>query len=322
MRKDRYKWRDRVIIELGNPNYVSAFAFTREKDHEGKWRAAGLELHIYDTGEEYPPALPKEIYWELLKEKDTNPTRDANQTTEEASAPADNNSIDITMPKDRPSASGSRRPVYQENTMDSYSAHQSDPPFYDLTTSPTIDASTSAAQSKQCPFDRKKSRPSSSSAPLALPPRRAEAHLPRTVAPVRPPRSTIHLDEQVLLSADILAPSTSHSPLPHINKTGFEFEPILAPSLDSLPETDLPQASPRTTKQSEPSQSLLGIQFDSPFCSGTNAVESLSEIARDFLRRYVCTALPFVLLTTQKDTSDIWRARRQREYGADTRRRR
>lgn len=277
MRKDRYNWRNRVIIELGNPNYKGAFAPTREKGPEGKWRAAGLELHIYDTGEEYPPALPKEIHREILKEKHTDPTRNMNQTTEEASAAADNNSID---------------------TMECYSAHESASPFHDPTTSPAVEASTSAAQSKQCPSNGKKSRPSSSSVPIALPPKSAEARLPRTVAPMRPPRSTIHPEEQVLLSADILAPSTSHSPLSHIIESEFEFEPIYAPSLDSLPETVLPQASPRTTTQSEPSQSLLGIQFDSPFCSGSNAVESLSDIARGFLRRYVCTALPFVLLTT------------------------
>ncbi len=99
MKKDRNNWRNRVIIELGNPNCKGAFATTRGKDPEGKWRVAGLELYIYDTGEKNPPALPKETHGEPLKEKDTNPTMNINETTEGASASAENNFINTTVPK-------------------------------------------------------------------------------------------------------------------------------------------------------------------------------------------------------------------------------
>lgn len=319
-KKDRNDWKNRVIIQLGNPNYKGAFATTREKDPEGKWRVAGLELHIYDTGEKNPPALPKETHAELLKEKDINPTRNMSETTEGASALAENDSLDTTVPRsgwgDRvfeslahqgssSSALASQRPVYLENTtehtLESYFAHQSSP-FHDSTTSPAIGASTSVAQPKRHISNREKSLPSSPFAPIAPLSKSPEAHLPRTVAPMRPVRrvrSTIHPDELVFLSANISAPSTSHLPSPHVTQTESESEPILTPSFGSLPETVLPQLSRRTTKQSEPSQSLPGMQFDSPFCSGSNAAESLSDIAGSFLRRYVCcVALPFVLLTT------------------------
>ena len=278
MKKDRDDWRSRAIIELGNPNYKGVFATTREKDSEGKWRKAGLELHIYDTGEKNPPALPKGLHQEFLKEKVINPTRNMNQTIEEASASAENPYCN--------------------------SAHQPAPPFHDSTTfsaiegSP-IEGSPSVAQSKQRASNRQISIPSSPFTSIAPPSKSTKVHLPRTVAPMRPPRSTIHLEEPVLPSADI-STSTSHTPAPHIIKTEPEPEPVLAPTSDSPPERVLPQPSPRTTKLSEPTQSLLGIQFDSSFCSGSNAVESLSEIARGFLRRYVCAALPFGLLTVQR----------------------
>jgi len=325
MKKDRHDWRSRVIIGMGNPNYKGAFATTREKDPEGKWRVAGLELHIYDMGEKNPPALPKETHGELLKEKVTNPARNMNETTEGASAPVENNSVDTAVPKSgwgdtlssvfeslahqrsSSSALASQRPVYLENTtedtLECYFAHQSASPFHDSTTSPAIGASTSVAQPKRRVSNREKSLPSSSFAPIAPLLKSAVAHLPRTVAPmrpVRPVRSTIHPEELVLLSADISSPSTSHLPSPHITQTESESEPILEPSFGSLPETALPQPSRRTNRQTEPSQTLLGMQFDSPFCSGSNAAESLSDIAGGFLRRYVCAALPFVLLTTQR----------------------
>ena len=321
-RKDRNDWKNKVIIALGNPNYKGALATTREKDPEGKWRVAGSELHIYDAGEKNPPALPKETYGELLKETDTNPTRIMNETTGGASAPAENNSVDTTVRKSgwgdtlssvfeslahrgsSSSALASQQPVCLENstehTLERYFTHQSTP-SHDSMTSPAIEASTSVAHPKRCVSSREKSLPSSSFAPIAPLPEGAEAYLPRTVAPVRPVRrvrSTVHPEELVFLSADIFAPST---PSPHFTQTESESEPILAPSFGPLPETFLPQPSRRTTKQSEPSQSLLGTQFDSPFCSGSNAAESLSDIAGGFLRRYVCcAALPFVLLTTQR----------------------
>ena len=327
LKKDRDDWRSRAIIELGNPNYKGVFATTREKDSEGKWRNAGLELHIYDTGEKNPPALPKGLHRELLKEKVINPTRNINQTIEEASASAENNSIDTTIPKVQTKASSgwgdtlssafeslphqkssssalvSQWPVYLETPTEHIpycnSAHQPASPFHDSTTFPAIEGSPSVAQSKQRASNRKISIPSSPFTSITPPSQSTKAHLPRTVAPMRPPRSIIHLEEPVLPSADI-STSTSHTPPPHIIKTEPEFEPVLAPTSESLSERVLPQSSPQTTKLSEPTQSLLGIHFDSSFCSGSNAVESLSEIARGFLRRYVCAALPFVLLTVQR----------------------
>jgi hypothetical protein len=321
MRKDRYDWKDKRIIELGNPNYKGAFATTREKDPEGKWRVVGLELHIFDTGEENPPALPKEHH---LKEKVTNPTKNINQTTEEASAPAANNCIGTTTPKEgsngcgvtlssgleslahQRSSSSALAPQQRvcletttEHTRECNSAHQPTPPFHDSTTFPAIEVSTPVTQSKQRVSNRKKFLPSLHFASIAPPGSSAEAHLPRTVAPMRLPRSSIHLEERVLLSADILTP-TSHTPAPHSINTEPEPEPVHAPISDSLPEWVLPQPSPRTTNLAEPTQPLLGVQFDSSFCSGSNAVESLSGIAKGFLRRYVCAALPFVLLNRPK----------------------
>ena len=314
MKKDRYDWRNRVIIELGNPNYKGVFAPTREKGPEGKWRVAGLELHIYDTGEENPPALPKEIHRGLLKEKVIDPTRNTNQATQETSVPAEINSIDTPIPAEQTKTSigwgdtlsGSRahqrsslsalapqRSIDLESTTDHTrernSAHQPAPPFHAFS---SIGASASVVQSKQRSSNRKESQRSSPSIPIA--------HLPRTVAPMRPPRGTLHLEELVLLSADISALSPSHSPVPHIIKSEPEPEPMLVPSSGPLPEMVLPQSPPRTTEQSEPTQSLPGIQFDSSFCSGSNTVESLSDVAKGFLRRYVCAALPFVLLMLQR----------------------
>jgi len=318
MKSARNNWRNKVIIQLGNPNYKAVFAPTREKSPGGKWRVAGLELHIYDTGEEDPSALPKEHH---LKENVINPTRNAKRTTVEASAPRENNFIDTTILREDTKASSSwgdtlssaldslahqrssspalasQRPVYlkttTEHTRECISTYQSAPLFHDSTTLPAIEVSTSLAQSKQRVSHRKKSPPSSHFASVAPLPKSAETHLPRTVAPVRPPRGTIHPAELDLPSANISTP-TPHTPAPHIIKTEPESEPVPAPTSDSFPEWALPQPSPRRTKPSEPTQ------FESSFCSGSNAVESLSDIARGFLRRYVCAAFPFVLLTVQR----------------------
>ena len=318
MKKERYDWKRRVIIELGNPNYKGALAPMREKGPEGKWKVSGLELHIYDAGENVP-ALPKEIHRESLKDNVVHPTENMIQTIEEMSD-AENNPTDTAIPNQRaetttdrngtrfsvlesltrqktPFLSASQRSVSPENTTQHNrvptsegrnSAQQWAPQFYSSTTSGTNEVSTSAVQSRKYVSGHKQS---ASSAPFVT---RVpfgtsyQAHQPRTVPPVRPSRTSLLPEEPVLSSAGISAPL--------IIKSEPESDPILLLSSGS-PEAVSPRPLPRTATQSEPSHSLLRIEFDSTFCSGSNAVESLHDIARGFLRRCVCTSLLFASLT-------------------------
>ena len=318
MRKDRYDWRNRLIITLGNPNYKGAFALTREKGPEGKWRIAGLELHIYDAGEKNSPALPKEISLELLKEKGVNSTRSSNQST---GKPVEDNSADTPIPNEQtkssthcgdtlssvlgslahqrssPSTLVSQPSVCQENTTERNrapasrernSAQQLAPQFRSPTVSAAKETSTSAVQSKQHVSNHKEYASPASFATIVPLSNGPEAHLPRTVAPMRPSRSTRLPEEQVLLSAGISAPLIIKS------------EPESQPFPGSPPEAVLSQPSSRAATQSVPTYSLQRVRFDSSFCSGSNAMESLSEIVRGFLRRYVYTTLPFASLTPQR----------------------
>jgi hypothetical protein len=303
MRKDRYDWKNRVIIELGNPNYKGAFSSTRERGPEGKWRIAGLELHIYDAGEKNSPAQPEE--------KVVNPTENLNQTTERTRPPKNNptstsnlneqtktsthrgNTLSSTLEsladqRVLSTASASWRPVHLENmtehnhvptSWECDSDQQPAPPFHTST--------TSAVQWKQNFLNHKASVSSTSFVPLSMSP---GAHLPRTVAPIRLFGSTLLPEGAVLSSAHIPATSTFRPPAPPTIKSEPEPEPVLV----------LPQVPSQATKQSEPADSLPRIAFDLPFCSGSNTVESLSEIARSFLRQYVCSALPFSSLTPER----------------------
>ena len=322
-KKDRNNWKNRVIIELGNPNYKGAFAPTREKGPDGKWIAAGLELHIYDSGERDPPALPTEIHRDLLKEGAT--MRNVNQITEEASAPAESNSNDTSIPNEQTrtsthwedtlstvleslvrqrsssSALASQQSVCLENTTEHNGTPTSPERNSTQRSAPSFHSSTtSAVRSNQYVSNHKQPVSSAYFVPIANLGRSPEAHLPRTVAPMRLSRSTLFPEEPVLLSANIPALSTSHSSAPLIIKSKPESEPVVAPRPDSLPKAVLPQPSLRPAKQAEPTHSLQQFEFDSSFCSGSNSVESLSDMARGFLRRYVCVAHPFALLMSPK----------------------
>jgi hypothetical protein len=330
MKKDRYDWKNRVIIELGDPNYKGAFA---QKGPEGKWKAAGLQLHIYDAGENNPPALPKEFHRDLLKEKVVDPTGKMNQAMERASAPAENNRTgspvlaEQTKPsihrgenlsgileslacrKTSSSALPSQRSVCPENTIEynhartsqqCNSAQQSAPQFHSSTVSAANGTSVSARQLKQHVPNRKEPASPTSFTPITLLSKGNKAHISRTVAPVRPSRGQHLPEEPCLLSAHPSAPSTYYSPRPLSTKSEPESKPALAPSPGSIPEMVRPQPSSRTTSQSEPTRSLPRIAFDSSFCSGSSATKGLSDLARGFLRGYVRAALPFSLLTSER----------------------
>lgn len=316
MKKERYDWKRRVIIELGNPNYKGALAPMREKGPGGKWKVSGLELHIYDAGENVP-ALPREIYRESLKDNVAHPTENMIRTIEETSD-AENNSNDTPIHNQRtetttdrngthfpesltrqksPFLSASQRFVSPENTtqhdrvsasQERNSAQQRAPQFYRSMTSGTNEASTSAVQSRKHVSGHKQSvssTPFVTRVPFGT---SYQAHQPRSVPPVRPSRTSLLPEEPVLSSANISAPL--------IIKSESESDPILVLS-SSSPEAVSPRSLLRTATQSEPSHSHSRIEFDSTFCSGSNAVESLHDIARGFLRRCVCTSLLFASLT-------------------------
>ena len=300
MRKDRYDWKKQVIIDLGNPNYKGAFSLMWEKGPEGKWKVSGLELHIYDAGEKSPPARPNGIH----RGNVVDPTRNMSRTIE-GTSDTGNNFTDAPIhnqrtktPADRngtlfsvlePPESMTERnhvPTAQERN----SVQQPAPQFYSPATPATNRASISAVQSKKHVSDHKGSVSSTSFVTIAPFGTSPKAHQLRTVAPMRPYRNTLLPEEPVVSSANISAP---------LIKSESESDAILSPPSGS-PEAVSTRLPSGTATQSEPSHSLSHIEFDSSFCSGSNAVESLCEIASGFLRRYVCTAPPFASLTSQR----------------------